>query len=101
MNETNLKLHRKKKLICDPARLGWEFAEIKSSITQINNNNLHIFLMGINMKIIIEIERIMYLGCKNDRKKIEDLFLGVNLELLFNLYNTLLHPMLILSLHKS
>lgn len=53
------------------------------------------------MKIIIEIERIMYLGCKRDRKKIEDLFLGVNLELLFNLYNTLLHPMLILSLHKS
>ena len=40
-NRLNLKFSEKEKLISDPAWLVWEFAGIKNSNTQINNNFMY------------------------------------------------------------
>lgn len=100
----HLEVSWEKKLICDLPRPVWEFAEIKNSILQINNNDFYTFLlMSINMqKIVIAIDRLLYFGHESYKKNLKNiLLLSVNLELLFNLRHTSLNQMLTLSWHES
>lgn len=52
---------------------------------------LHIFLISINtQEIVIVMDRIMFFGCKNCKKKLKNILLLLeNVELLFRLHHTL------------
>lgn len=101
MNSLNLKFNRKENFISDRARPAWEFAGIKNSMIQINNGNVTHFIINGNQSLEAS-NWLRYVRWSQKYKNLKNILLAlVNLRLCFNLCNTLLSPMLILSWHKS